>query len=132
MLSYKSRTSGRKGLSWARLFVMKEMFFCGAFFRDDVLARNSSLMLRRCLLACYCLLQFPMSVKRQVTIAPVVSWSWGCHTHWGSLGKEVRLTLGRSGCEEEEEQSRAGSLQSCALPTQGHSDGIGLGQCYCR
>lgn len=35
-------------------------------------------------------------------------------------------------CEEEEGQSRAGSLQRCTLPTQGHSDGVSLGQCHCR
>lgn len=63
MLPYKSRASGRKGLSRARLTVMKEMFFCGAFFRDGVLLWGIPL---RCwgdaLPACYCWLWFPMPV----------------------------------------------------------------------
>lgn len=133
MLSWKSRASGRKGLSRARLFVVTETLICGAFFRDDVLSRGICLQCwGDALLARYCPSQFPMSVERQVTLAPVVSRSWGRRSHWGLLGKKARLTLGRSCCNEEEGQSRAGPLQSCALPTHGHRDGVSLGQCHCR
>lgn len=53
MLSYKSRTSGRKGLSRARIFVMKETFFHGAFFRAAVLRRSSRPVLGRWILTSY-------------------------------------------------------------------------------
>lgn len=121
MLSYKSTTSGRKGLSRARLFIMKESFFCGVFHeeflsdaREPVTGYRSS----------------PCQWKGRSQLHQC-SQSWGCCTHWGTLGKKVRLMLGRSCCEEEG-QSRAGSLQSCTLPTRGHSDGVSLRQCHCR
>lgn len=57
MLSYKSRTSGRKGLRGARIFVMKETFFHGTFFGAAVLRRSSHPVLGRWILPSYFPLQ---------------------------------------------------------------------------
>lgn len=77
MLSYKSTTSGRKGLSRARLFIMKESFFCGAFHeeflsnaREPVTGYRSS----------------PCQWKGRSQLHQC-SQSWGCCTYWGTLGK---------------------------------------------
>lgn len=126
MLSYKRRTSGRKGLSRARLFTMKGMFFCGAFFRNGVLSWGVPLQYVTCPL-------LPIAV-------PNVSEKTGHSCTSGlsevellyPLGTKVRLMLGRSCCKEEEGQTQTMSVQSCVLPTQGHSHWISLGQWHCR
>lgn len=64
MLSYKSRPSGRKGLSRARIFIMKETFFHRTFFRANVLKRSSRPVLGRWTLTSHCLLQRAGSCSR--------------------------------------------------------------------
>lgn len=120
MLSYKSRTSGRKGLSRARLFIMKETFFFGAF------------------LGMMCSGKEFLCDAWEVGYLPVaahcsscVSGSEGHHCTRGlaelglpfppgMVGQEGRAVPGRSCCKEEAEPSWALAELCAAYPKSHH------------